>query len=91
MTYYFVELFIFFRLVIEDVYCLQFIFHYTKGMLYVNINSKKKNNLEIKKLKYTFLPVLDADVEESCLSTIFHFSQFYENSSLKVIKQTFPS
>ena len=54
MTYYFVELFIFFRLVVEDVYCLQFIFHYTKGMLYVNI-------------------------------------KFYENSPLKVIKQTFPS
>ena len=40
MTYYFIELLIFFWLTLADNCCLEFISHYIKEILYVNTNSK---------------------------------------------------
>ena len=40
MTYSFLELLIFFWFTQVDIYCLEFISHHIKGILYLNINSK---------------------------------------------------
>ena len=40
MTYSFLELLIFFWLTQVDIYCLEFISHHIKEILYLNINSK---------------------------------------------------
>ena len=68
-----------------DVYCLEFISHNIKEILYI-IQTPKETNHEIKDKRYKFSLVSDTDVKKSCflcgvnsLSAIFKFSQFHKN------------
>ena len=64
---YFFELLITFWLTLVGIYCLEFISHYIKEILYVNKNSKGNqswNNHEIKAKRYRFSIVSDIDVQK---------------------------
>ena len=41
MSYSFLKLLIFFRLILVDIYCLEFISHHIKEILHGNTNSKE--------------------------------------------------
>ena len=55
----------FFWLPLADIYCLEFISHHIKEILYVNTNSKVKIT-EMKAKRHACLFVSDIDVETSC-------------------------
>ena len=63
MTYFFLELLIFFWLTLVDIWCLQFISNHTKERLYVNTNFI--GNQSWNKNKYFHL-FSDIDVEKNC-------------------------
>ena len=61
ITYFLLELLIFFCLTVVDICCLKFVSHYIKEILYVNTGPNETNHE-----KKTFSVVSDTDVEKSC-------------------------
>ena len=55
MTYSFLELLILFGLTLVDIYCLGFISHHIKEILYVNTNSKGNQSEHKNKRFHLFL------------------------------------
>ena len=63
MTYSFLELLIFFWLAVVDIWCLEFISHHAKEILY--INEYELHGKPITKEKQTFSLISDIDVEKT--------------------------
>ena len=63
MTCIFFELLIFFWLTLVDIYCLQFVSHYIKEILYVNTTSKGNHETNTKRYKFLFVSDNDVPVE----------------------------
>ena len=93
MTYFFLELLIFFWLTLVDIYYLEFISHHLKEMLYVN--TWTHGNQLWNKNKYFHLllilmlkkPVFNIKLKSLCV--IFNFSQFHEHNIRGSLSQMF--
>ena len=66
IIYFLLELLIFFCLTVVDIYCLKFVSHHIKEILYVNTKSKWNQSWK----KKSFSLVSDIDVEKSCFLLI---------------------
>ena len=66
MTCSFYELLILFWLTLEDIYCLEFISHYIKEILYVNENFRGNHESWNKNKGDVHFNLSGIDVEKSC-------------------------
>ena len=79
ITYSFLERLIFVRLTLVNIYCLEFISHYIKEILYINTNFKgrqswirsKEDNHERDGNRYTCWLVSDIDIKRCCIVCLF--------------------
>ena len=98
MTYYFLELLIFFWLALVGIYRLEFISYYIKEILHVNpaytgnqsLNKNKDIYFHLSLILMLKNPVL-LMLSKNSLSTVSNFSQFHEHNFLKVMKHLFCS